>query len=81
MTYHREPQLAACIVHQAFCPINGRVDPADILRRMRVPVPDGTRAELMEEVGRRIMADPADVPEFVRELEKLDGIQEPMAGT
>ena len=48
---------------------------------MRVPVPDGTRAELMDEVGRRIMADPADVPEFIRELEKLDGIQEPMAGT
>lgn len=81
MTYHKDPKKAASVVHQVFCPASGRVDPVQIFRFMKISLPDGSREDQLAEVGRRILADPADIPEFIRELEQLDGVREPMADT
>ena len=69
MNYHHDPGLAAWMVHMVYCPIGRAVKPEEIARRMDISVPDGSGP--LVTIGRRILADPEDIPEFVATLSKL----------
>ena len=69
MNYHRDPDLAAWMVHMVYCPIGRAVRPEEIARRMDISVPDGSGP--LEAIGRRILADPEDIPDFVAALNKV----------
>lgn len=71
MNYHHDPDLAAWMVHMAYCPIGRAIKPEKIARRMVISVPDGSGP--LEAIGRRVLADPEDIPEFVAALSKLIG--------
>lgn len=71
MNYHHDPDLAAWMVHTVYCPVGRAVTPEEIARRMEIPIPDGETA--LEAIGRRVLADPEDIPKFVEALSKLIG--------
>ena len=73
MNYHHDPQLAAWMVHMVYCPIGRTAAPEEIAQRMGIPIPDGSGNRILEEVGQRVLADPADIPDFVAALNKLIG--------
>ena len=69
MNYHHDPDLAAWMVHMVYCPTGRAVKAEEIARRMGISVPDGSGP--LEAIGRRILVDPEDIPEFVATLNKL----------
>ena len=73
MNYHHDPGLAAWMVHMIYCPIGRSAAPEEIAQRMGIPDPDGSGNEILVEIGRRVLADPEDIPEFAAALSKLIG--------
>ena len=73
MNYHHDPGLAAWMVRMIYCPAGRTAAPEEISRRMDISVLDGSGNRILEEVGRRVLADPADIPDFVAALNKLIG--------
>ena len=73
MNYHHDPGLAAWAVRMFFCPAGRSAAPEEIAQRMGISVPDGSGGKILEEVGRRVLAVPEDIPEFVAELSRLIG--------
>ena len=73
MNYHHDPGLAAWAVRMFFCPAGRVAAPEEIARRMDVSVLDGSGDRILNEIGRRVLADPEDIPEFVAELSRLIG--------
>lgn len=71
MNYHHDPALAARIVHMAYCPIEGKVDLGKIAIRMGISPAGGSGSEMLEEIGRRVLANPADIPAFEAALAEL----------
>ncbi len=71
MNYHHNPNLAARMVHMLYCPAGQAAVPEEIAHRMGIPISDGNGDRILEEVGRRVLADPEDIPDFVATLSKL----------
>lgn len=71
MNYHHDPGLAAWMVRMLYCPAGRAAAPEEIAQRMGISIPDGS--EILVEIGRRVLADPEDIPEFVATLNKLIG--------
>ena len=70
MNYHHDSSLAAWMVHMFYCPIGRSITPEEIARRMNINVHDGSGRTALEEIGRRVLADPDDIPDFVAALSK-----------
>lgn len=73
MNYHHDPGLAAWMVRMLYCPAGRAAAPEEIAQRMGLSIPDGSGDRILEEIGRRVLADPEDIPEFVATLNKLIG--------
>ena len=73
MNYHHDPGLAAWMVRMLYCPAGRAAEPEEIAQRMGISVADGSGDKLLGEIGRRILADPEDIPDFVAALNKLIG--------
>lgn len=73
MNYHHDPSLAAWVIHMLYCPAGRAVTPEEIARRMQIPIQGGSGNKILEEIGRRVLADPEDIPDFVAAFNKLIG--------
>lgn len=73
MNYHHDPGLAAWVVRMLYCPAERIAAPEEIAQRMDISVSCGSGGKILEEIGRRVLADPEDVPAFVAALSKLIG--------
>lgn len=71
MNYHHDPHLAAWMVHMIYCPAERTVTPEEIAQRMQISIQGGSENKILEEIGRRVLADSEDIPEFVAALSKL----------
>lgn len=71
MNYHHDPGLAAWAVRMFFCPAGRAAEPEKIAQRMGIQDSDGSGNEILVEIGRRVLADPEDIPDFVAALNKL----------
>ena len=71
MDYHHDPALAALVVHMAFCPEGRAAKPEEIAARMHIAAQDGSGPEALTAIGRRVLADPSDIPAFSAALAEL----------
>ena len=71
MNYHHNPEIAARAVHMLYCPEGRPASPEEIATRMGIMPQQQSRSGVLEEIGRRVLADPADIPAFAAKLEGL----------
>lgn len=71
MNYHHDPGLAAWAIHMIYCPLGRAATPEEIGRRMGISAPAGSGDRILEEIGRRVLADPSDIPAFATALAEL----------
>lgn len=75
MNFNQNPYLAARVVYLNFCPEGRKITPAELAQKMRID-PSGSGPDILERIGRHMMADPDDIPEFVAAMSRrleMDG--------
>ena len=69
MNYNQNPYLAARVLYLNFCPEGRKITPAELAQRMCFDA-RGSGADILERIGRHMMADPDDIPEFVAAMSR-----------
>lgn len=69
MNYNQNPYLAARVLYLNFCPERRKITPAELAQKMRID-PSGSGPDILERIGRHMMTDPDDIPEFVAAMSR-----------
>lgn len=69
MNYNQNPYLAARVLYLNFCPEGRKITPAELAQRMCFDA-SGSGADILERIGRHMMADPDDIPGFVAAMSR-----------